>query len=132
MILMFINTACITWLVAYIIAMIDVLILRKKYPDYPRLWKAPAAWITLPIGILGALYAIYTLSYVLVYAIIMMVVIALYAIIWNKAHGLPINNVVPLGDLALEIRNRSEYLAVWDEAVEEWLNKRKRGVKKAL
>lgn len=124
-ILMFINTACITWLVAYIIAMLDVLILRKKYPDYPRLWKAPVAWISLPIGILGALYAIYTLAYVLPYALILMVVVAAYAIIWNKSHGLPVNELVPLEKLAEEVRDRSEYLAVWDEAVESWLKSRK-------
>lgn len=123
-ILMFINIACITWLVAYIIAMIDVLVLRKKYPDYPRLWKAPAAWVTLPIGMLGAAYAIYTLSYVFIYAVILMAVVAAYAIVWNKSHGLPVNKIVPLEDLATEVRERSEYLAVWDEAVEEWLKSR--------
>lgn len=121
-ILWFINIACITWLVAYIIAMVDVLVLRKKYPDYPRLWKTPAAWITLPLGMIGALYAIYTLSYVLIYAVILMAIVAVYAIVWNKAHGLPVNNIVPLKDLVTDVRERSEYLAVWDEAVEEWLN----------
>jgi hypothetical protein len=29
-----------------------------------------------------------------------------------------------LDDLVTDIRNRSEYLPVWDEAVEEWLSKR--------
>lgn len=124
LILMFINVACITWLIAYIIAMVDVLVLRKKYPDFPRLWKAPAAWITLPIGMLGALYAIYTLSYVFIYAVILMIIVAAYAIIWNKAHGLPVNNKVPLEKLVKDVRDRSEYLAVWDEAVEEWLSRR--------
>lgn len=124
-ILIFINTACITWLVAYIIAMLDVLILRKKYPDYPRLWKTPFAWITLPIGIIGALYAIYTLSYVWVNAIILMAIVAIYAIVWNKVKGLPINNIVPLEDLIKDIRGRSEYLEIWDEAVEKWLSERK-------
>lgn len=125
LILMFINTACITWLVAYIIAMLDVLVMRKRYPDFPRLWKAPIAWISLPIGILGALYAIYTLAYVLPYAMILMAVVAAYAIIWNKSHGLPINDLVPLEKLTVEVRERSEYLAVWDEAVESWLKTRK-------
>ena len=125
LILIFINTACITWLIAYIIAMVDVLVLRKKYPDFPRLWKTPAAWITLPIGILGALYAIYTLSYVFLYALIMMVIVAIYAVVWNVMHKLPINNIVPLEALVMDIRDRSEYLAVWDEAVEKWLESRK-------
>jgi amino acid transporter len=124
LILIFINTACITWLIAYIIAMVDVLVLRKKYPDFPRLWKAPFAWVTLPIGIIGAIYAIYTLSYVFLYALILMAVVATYAIIWNKAHGLPVNNKVPLENLVKDVRERSEYLAVWDEAVVDWMKKR--------
>lgn len=123
-ILKFINVACITWLVSYIIAMIDVLVLRKKYPDYPRLWKTPFAKVVLPIGILGALYAISTLSYVMVYAVAVMAIVAAYAIIWNKIHKIPINVVVPLEVFAKNVRERSEYLAVWDEAVEEWLKKR--------
>lgn len=120
----FINAACITWLVCYIIAMVDVLVLRKKYPDFPRLWKAPFAKVVLPIGMIGAVYAIYTLAYVLPYAIIIMVVVALYTIIWNKAHNIPINEVLPLENTVKEVRERSEYLPVWDEAVEEWLKKR--------
>ena len=124
MILTFIMTACITWLVAYIIAMVDVLVLRKKYPTFPRLWKTPAAWITMPIGIIGALYAIYTLTSYMLYAGIVMVVIAAYAIIWNKVHKMPINDKVPLESLVKEVRERSEYLAVWDEAVADWLKTR--------
>lgn len=124
MILTFIMTACITWLIAYIIAMVDVLVLRVKYPDFPRLWKTPFAWITLPIGILGALYAIYTLTAYLLYAVISMVVVAAYAIIWNKVHKMPINEKVPLERLVVEVRDRSEYLAIWDEAVAEWLKTR--------
>lgn len=124
LILTFIMTACITWLVAYIIAMVDVLVLRKKYPDFPRLWKAPIAWITMPIGIIGALYAIYTLTSYMLYAGIVMVVIAAYAIIWNKVHKMPINDKVPLENLVKEVRERSEYLAVWDEAVADWLKTR--------
>lgn len=123
-ILMFINASCITWLVCYIIAMVDVLVLRKKYPDYPRLWKAPCAKVVLPIGIIGAIYAIYTLSYVLPFSLLVMAVVAAYTIIWNKAHKMPVNEIVPLENCAKEIRDRSEYLAVWDEAVEEWLQKR--------
>jgi len=123
---MMINMACVIWLVAYIIAMSDVLVLRKRYPDYPRLWKAPAAWITMPIGIIGALYAIYTMSYVVLYSVIIMVVVAAYNIIWAKAHNKPINEVVPLAEKAQGVRDRSEYLAIWDEAVVEWIAKQEK------
>jgi amino acid transporter len=120
-VLMFINTACICWLVMYIIAMLDVLVMRKRYPDYPRLWKAPAAWVTLPIGILGAIYAISTMTYVLLPACIIMAIIALYTIVWNKANGQPINEVAPLKEIADEIMQRSEPLPVWDEQVRAWI-----------
>ena len=121
---LFINTACVTWLVTYIIAMVDVLVLRKKYPDFPRLWKAPIAWVTLPIGMLGALYAISTLSYVIPYALIVMAVVAVYCIVWNKSHKKPINEVTKLEDAVIMIRERTEYLPVWDEAVVDWLKSR--------
>ena len=120
----FINAACITWVVTYIIAMLDVLVLRKRYPDFPRLWKAPAAKITLPIGIIGSIYAISTLSYVLPVACIVMAVVAIYTVVWNKVHGMPINEVVPLEDCIKMIRERTEYCEGWDEAVVEWLSKR--------
>jgi amino acid transporter len=124
---MFINIACVTWLCSYIIAMVDVLVLRKKYPDFPRLWKVPFAKIILPIGMIGALFAIFTLRYVFKYAAIVMVVVAIYAVLWNKAHNIPINQKTSLEALVSGVRDRSEYLPVWDEAVEEWLNKCKEG-----
>lgn len=121
---MFINVACVTWLVTYCIAMIDVLVLRKRYPDFPRLWKAPVAWVAMPIGMLGALYAIYTLAYVVPAACIVMAVVAIYIIVWNKVHNMPINEVVPIEQMVKQVRDRSEYLAIWDEAVVEWMDKR--------
>lgn len=121
---MFINVACVTWLVTYCIAMIDVLVLRKRYPDFPRLWKAPAAWIAMPIGMIGAVYAIYTLAYVVPAACIVMAVVAIYIVAWNKAHKMPINEIVPIEQMVTQVRDRSEYLAIWDEAVVEWMEKR--------
>jgi len=119
----FINVACITWLIAYCIAMIDVLVLRKKYPDFPRLFKVPFAKVLLPIGMVGALYSIYCLKYVLLEACIVMAICAAYIIIWNKAKKQPVNVITSLEESVTNIRNRSEYLAVWDEAVEEWIQK---------
>ena len=124
LVLTFIMTACITWMISYAIAMIDVLILRKKYPDFPRLWKAPAAKITLPIGIFGVIYAISTLTDYLLYAVICMGVASAYAIIWMKVKKIKIMEKVPLEDMAHDIRTRSEYLPVWDEEVGKWLDKR--------
>ncbi|WP_227018027.1 APC family permease [Sinanaerobacter chloroacetimidivorans] len=124
LVLTFIMTACITWMVSYAIAMIDVMVLRKKYPDFPRLWKAPIAFVSLPIGIIGVIYAIWTLQDYWVYALICMGVVALYALIWMKAHGISLTEKMPLEDITRDIRERSEYLAVWDEEVEEWLSRK--------
>jgi amino acid transporter len=124
MVLTFIMTACITWMVSYAIAMLDVLILRKRYPDFPRLWKAPFAWITLPIGIIGVAYAIWTLQPYWLYSALAMVIVAVYALVWLNYQKLPIFERTPLEEIAKEIQTRSEYLAVWDEEVTEWLNNR--------
>lgn len=124
LVLNFIMTACITWMISYAIAMIDVLVLRKKYPDFPRLWKAPAAWITLPIGIIGVIYAISTLQDYWLSAGVCMLIVAAYAVIWMKAKGIQINEKIPLEKMAKDVKDRSEYLAIWDEEVEKWLESR--------
>lgn len=50
------------YLLAYIIAHVDLIVLRKKYPNYPRPFKAP--WIPMLqiIGIAGMIYAFITNS----------------------------------------------------------------------
>lgn len=118
-----ISTACITWMISYAIAMIDVLILRHKYPDFPRLWKAPCAKLSMSIGLIGVIFSIYTLKEYLLYALICMLVIAMYCIIWCKIKKIKLNEVTDIKDTVNNIRNRSEYLEVWDEAVDEWCKK---------
>lgn len=119
-----ISVACITWMISYAIAMVDVLVLRKRYPDFPRLWKAPAAKVALPIGILGVVYAIWTLQDYWIAAIIAMVVVAVFVAVWMKAKKMDPFERVAIEDAAVAIRETSEYLPVWDEAVEEWLASR--------
>jgi len=121
---MFINIVCVAWLGCYILAMVDVLILRKKYPDFPRLFKVPAPKIVFTIGIIGSLYAIYTISDYILITLAWLAVVVIFIIIWNKAHKRPINEVSKLEDAVLMIRERTEYLPVWDEAVVEWLKSR--------
>ena len=45
-------------------------------------------------------------------------------IVWNKSHKKPINEVTKLEDAVIMIRERTEYLPVWDEAVVDWLKSR--------
>ena len=122
---MFINIVCVAWLGCYILAMLDVMILRKKYPDFPRLFKVPAYKIVLPIGILGSIFAISTISDYIFFTLGWLVVVVVFIIVWNKIHKRPINEVSKLDDAVVMIRERTEYLPVWDEAVVEWLEKRK-------
>jgi len=121
---MFINIVCVAWLGCYILAMVDVLVLRKKYPDFPRLFKVPAAPILFTIGIIGSLYAMYTISTYIMITLGWLIIVAIYIVVWNKSKGQPVNQITPIEDLVKNIRDRSEYLPVWDEAVAEWLQKR--------
>ena len=121
---MFINIVCVAWLGCYILAMVDVLILRKKYPDFPRLFKVPAPKITFTIGIIGSIYAIYTISSYILITLAWLAIVVVFIVVWNKAKGRPINEVSKLEDAVIMIRERTEYLPVWDEAVVDWLKKR--------
>jgi amino acid transporter len=51
-------SAATVWLVAYIVSHVNLLVLRKKYPNYPRPFKSP--WYPLPqiLGILGMVYMV--------------------------------------------------------------------------
>lgn len=55
--LMLVISGASCYLLAYVVAHIDLMILRKKYPNYPRLYKS--AWVPLLqiIGIAGMVYA---------------------------------------------------------------------------
>ncbi len=121
---MFINIVCVAWLGCYILAMVDVLVLRKKYPDYPRLFKVPAPKITFTIGILGSLFAIYTISDYILFTLAWLAVVVIFIIVWNNANKKPLNVVTKLEDAAIMLRERTEYLPVWDEAVVDWLKSR--------
>ena len=43
-------------LAAFIAVSVCLLVLRRRQPDTPRLYRAPAAWIVAPLAILGCLY----------------------------------------------------------------------------
>ncbi len=121
---MFINLVCVAWLGCYILAMLDVIILRKRYPDFPRLFKVPHHKLVFAIGIIGSLFAIYTINDYIFFTIGWLVIVVIFIILWNKAHKRPINQVSKLEDAVIMIRERTEYLPVWDEAVVEWLKSR--------
>ena len=76
------------------------------------------------IGILGSLFAIYTISNWIMFTLGWLLIVVVFIIVWNKAKKRPLNEVSKLEDAVVMIRERTEYLPVWDEAVVEWLKKR--------
>lgn len=90
-ILLMIVSAATLWLVAYIIAHLDLMILRNKYPDFHRPFRSP--WYPIPqvIGIIGMSYMIINNSpspemtaQVYINASIFVVIVGIYAAIWVK------------------------------------------------
>jgi amino acid transporter len=84
-------SAATCWLLTYIVAHIDVLILRKKYPHFPRPFKSPFYPIPQILGILGMSYAFFNNAptpemTVKVYtnSAIFMGITALYAFFWVR------------------------------------------------
>jgi len=61
-ILLLLIGAAVAWLVAYIIAHVDVIVLRKRYPNANRPFKTPLYPIPQIVGIAGMLYAIWYAS----------------------------------------------------------------------
>lgn len=61
-ILLLLVGAAIAWLIAYIIAHVDVIVLRRRYPQIERPFKTPLYPLPQILGIAGMLYAIYYAS----------------------------------------------------------------------
>ncbi|WP_415718590.1 APC family permease [Maridesulfovibrio sp.] len=60
--IIYILAACCSWLFSYVIAHIDVLILRRRYPNQRRPYKTPFYPIPQIIGSLGMVYAIINIA----------------------------------------------------------------------
>ncbi|MDR1042897.1 MAG: APC family permease [Clostridiales Family XIII bacterium] len=80
-----IGIACAAWLMSYVIVQVDLIILRKKYPNLHRPFKSPAFPIPQIIGLIVCVYTIgtsggETLLGVLPY----LAVFAAYSILWVK------------------------------------------------
>ena len=56
--------------------------------------------------------------------LIWLAIVVVFIVVWNKTHNRPINEISKLEDAVKMIRDRTEYLPVWDEAVVDWLKNR--------
>lgn len=79
------------WMISYILAHIDVLILRRRLPKAPRSFKVPCGGLFPIIGILGTVYMILNISsdpaernMIWLLTIVVFAVLAIYAFFWIK------------------------------------------------
>ncbi len=117
--------AIVFWMVSYVIANINVLIFRKKFPKLPRTFKVPFGFVIPVIGMLGSIFMIWNIdgdpaTRNLIFMIdgIIFVLLAVYSFIWCKLKwkGIPMFKAVPIKDvMAME---NSLYLVAHKRAKE--------------
>ncbi len=115
LILSLISIACTTWLISYIIAQLDVIILRRRYPAARRPFKTPFYPVPQVLGVLSCVYLIVFIvpdfqQRIVVWtsAGIILAAIALFAVIWLKRNRLPLFTPTDLVHTQNNIIVRSE------------------------
>lgn len=98
--------AAVTWLVSYIIAQVDVIVLRRKYPEARRPFKTPLYPVPQVLGIAACVYMIFnvhpdpaTRNTIWFFAGLSALIIVAYAVVWLKFFKkLPLFRPVPLDE----------------------------------
>jgi len=116
-VLTLISIACVTWLLSYIVAQIDVVILRRRYPNAHRPFKTPLYPLPQIIGIAASIYLIVFIVpdmelriVIWVSALIVLVALGLFGLIWLKRNRLPLFTPTDLVQTQANIIERSEKL----------------------
>ncbi|UMZ13196.1 APC family permease [Pseudomonas sp. MPFS] len=98
--------SCVTWLLSYVIAQVNVMILRRRYPKIARPFRTPLFPLPQIIGISACLYMILTIHpepamKLKIYTLSggFMLAIVLYAACWLRYKGIPMFRPVPLEQL---------------------------------
>lgn len=115
LITMMISVACTTWLLSYVIAQIDVLVLRRRYPQARRPFKTPFYPLPQMIGIGACLYMITTLvsdPQVLFIATLCASLIILFAVLYLKSTGQALFSPPSLEEVLRRIEERAESSSV--------------------
>ncbi len=117
LILNLISIACTTWLFSYIIAQVDVIVLRRRYPNARRPFKTPLYPVPQILGILSCGYLIVFIvpdmeQRIVIWtsAAVILAAIALFAVIWLKRNRLPLFTPTDLTQTQSNIVVRSESL----------------------
>lgn len=113
----FILVASVFWMVSYIFAHIDVLILRKRLPKAPRSFKVPLGPLFPVIGILGTAYMILNISTdpaernaIWLITIVVFLILGIYSVFWIKFKmKMPVFKSVPVPKV-LAMENNMYYL----------------------
>lgn len=100
----FIQVGSVFWMISYILAHVDVLVLRHRLPKAPRSFKVPGGPIIPIIGIVGTSYMILHIStdiaernMIWLVTGITFLILAIYSAIWiKKKMRMPIFKAVPL------------------------------------
>ena len=95
------------WMISYILAHIDVLILRRRLPNAPRSFKVPFGWILPIIGIAGTTYMILNISTdpaerLAIWGLtgITFLILAIYSFFWIKYKmRMPVFKSVPMEEV---------------------------------
>ena len=92
------------WMISYILAHVDVLILRKRLPKAPRSFKVPLGPVFPLIGIMGTVYMILNISTdpternaIWILTAITFAILAVYSFLWIKFKmKMPVFKSVPV------------------------------------
>lgn len=92
------------WMISYIFAHIDVIILRRRLPKAPRSFKTPGGYLLPVIGIFGTVYMILNISTdpverhtIWILTAVVFAILAVYSFFWIKLKmKMPVFKSVPL------------------------------------
>lgn len=92
------------WMISYILAHVDVLILRRRLPKAPRSFKSPGGGLLQIIGILETVYMVLNISTdpaernaIWLITIVVFAILAVYAFFWIRYKmKIPVFKSVPL------------------------------------
>lgn len=127
LILNLVSIACVTWLLSYIIAQVDVIVLRRRYPQAHRPFRTPFYPVPQVLGIGSCTYLIVFIvpdfeQRVVVWSTAGVIIgaIVLFAFVWLKRNRLPLFTPTDLEHTQGNIVSRSESLhAKVDDIAEE-------------
>ena len=108
-------TGCTFWMVAYIIAHVNMLVMRKRMPDAPRSFKMPLGPVLPIVGVVGMLWMILTIDpdpefrmVIWRTVIIALVLLTIYGILWLKLKlKRPLFLAMPVEEI-LELQSKAE------------------------